>query len=156
MKITHNTFLILVNPAQTQTTFKFFSHFKVLYHWIEDSISRIAQTTTFLRIIHPVQHPENDQVVLKLRTYFYHWIEDSTLTYFTESFSENLIEPRVLGQTWIHTYIYIYRNYGIQDSIFSDKHFVESLNPESHICFKHNNNMRFKIQDFKIFFVWES
>ena len=55
LKITQETVLRVDNPGQTQTTFKFFEHLKVLYHWIEDSILRIAQTRAFLEIIHPDQ-----------------------------------------------------------------------------------------------------
>ena len=80
--------------GQTQTTFKFFSHLKVLYHWIEESISRIAQTTTFLRIIHPGQTLKMIKFFSETSNVFDHWIEDLRFTYFTESFSENLIEPR--------------------------------------------------------------
>ena len=80
LKMTRKTFLTIVNPGQTQTILK------VLYRWIDHSTLRIAQTTTFLRIIHPG--------CSKTSNVFYHWIEDSRLKCFTESFCENLIEHR--------------------------------------------------------------
>ena len=53
----------------------------------------LAQTTTFLRIIQPGQ-PLKSSSCSNTSNVFYHWIEDSRLTYFMENFSEILIEHR--------------------------------------------------------------